>query len=188
MKPMNDISAGLSSSSVEAQIFSLDSIGILLAEWAELAVQALKASPNPFLIAERLHRIGPAAVGPLRSVLREDITQEVKVLAAIVLRKLGDKAGVPILIEVLRTKGIYSCLVARLLATNGDQEAGPAILHGLKDLDAKRVDDIVSYVEALGLLGLEIPNEMKFRLTQKCMPWQVRTLFEADLPPSTPQG
>lgn len=175
---MDAISQKLLSAHLEEQAQAFDEISSKLEEWSALAIQLLIHSPDRFLIAERLARLGPVCIAPLKEVLRTELEREVLVLASLVLFQLGDLTGVPILLEVLRQNELGSCLAAGMLAARNRQEAGPALLEGLQKLEVKRFDEIVAYVQALRTLQIHLPEEVIFKLTQPDVAWQVRSLFD----------
>lgn len=134
---MDSISQKLLSDHLEDQCKAFDEISATLQEWSGLAIRLLIKSPDRFLIAERLGRLGPICIEPLKEVLRTESEREVLVLASLVLLQLGDLTGMPILLEMLRQNGLYACLAAGMLASRNRQEAGSALLEGLQKLEVE---------------------------------------------------
>ena len=183
------LAAFLNETNIEKQAYAIDEAIRLNRLLAFSSVCALRDGQDRYFIAERLPRFGSIVVEPLKSLLEESREAEVKVLASLVLLRLGSRAGVPVLLDALLTEPAerYASLVARTLAANGIGEAGAVIiarLHGT-DLSVTSVgksfgsnpskDMIVSLLAALKTLTITLPPDLQQRLEAPKLPVEIRS-------------
>jgi len=141
-------------------------------------VQEIVAIPQRFLIAERLHRLGPTVIEPLQSLLVKSDNSEVKILSSLVLLQLGSRAGLEELLKAVVVDRTYALLIARHLATNKVYESVDRITNRLRSTDNSQIDLIVGLLTALVELRGEVPEDLMSRFQQPSTPWQVRTLID----------
>ena len=153
------------------------------------SVCALRDNQDRFFVAERLPRFGSVVVEPLEALLQEPAEWEAKILASLVLLRLGSYTGVPVLLEALRIEPAerYTSLVARTLAANSIGEAGDAIIVRLRgsDLTADTLgksfasnadkDLVVSLLFALKTLAITLPPDLQQRLEAPELPIEIRS-------------
>lgn len=174
---LSKIENQLHSDAPAEQIAAFDEIRTLCDAWAMSAVSAMRKSPNPFLIAERLPILGTSCIAPLRTILASDQDPEMQVLASMALLKLGDPVGVGKLLAEVRNVGRYASLAVAFLSPYSSAEVVNTIYEGLERLDQNQVDLVVAYILALKKLGVEIHRKVIDRFTGLETPWQIRTLF-----------
>lgn len=170
--------ADLSSDDIEVQIPALDILCDLVGQIVEASVGALRRSPTRFLVAERLPRLGSAAVVPLERLLKESPDEETRTLASLVLLRLGSRAGVPRLLEAVTDSSEYSGLAANLLAESKVGEVTDRIVTKLRSSDPADIDLIVSLLNALKACRTDLPPDLLQKFSNPSLPWQIRTMVE----------
>lgn len=138
--------------------------------------ELLTDDEHAYLVAERLPPLGSAALPELRTIMRDaGHTQTVRVLAALVGFEVGDRhESLSILLDEIEHGGEIGPLAARRLAERQIRELEPALLAVLATTDASEADAVVSYLEALHLLGSHLPAAQRERLAGSGV-WQVTT-------------
>lgn len=170
----------LASDDPETQTRAVESIAAEVARAAEACVAALGRGPNRFLIAERLHWLGTAAVRPLERLIAEDGDSEARVLGAVVLLQLGSRAGAPLLLDAIRTGHPDSTLAAMWLAKSGVTEVGDMVERELDCSDLSNVDRDLAYMDVLKVLGRPLPVSFARRAQEDAAPWQLRLVMAQD--------
>src|SRR5262245_7907862 len=89
--------ANLDNLSPDVQIQALEELSQAVVVLVEKAVNTLKSSPHPFLVAERLNRFGSLVIEPLETLINSDVSSETKILASLVLLQVGSRVGLPYL-------------------------------------------------------------------------------------------
>jgi hypothetical protein len=168
----------MTSGQPDRQIPALDQACHLVNHLVQIAVDALEAGPERFLVAERLHWLGPTAVGPLEVLLMRTDNSEVRILASLVLLQLGSRVGIHWLLQGVLEDHNYAGLVVGHLAKNGIYEAVDRIVARLRVSDAADLDLIVASLDALETLKADLPSDLLTKFTAPSMPWQVRTAAE----------
>jgi hypothetical protein len=168
----------LTSGELDLQIPALEQVCQVVDHLVKSAVHTLETGPERFLIAERLHRLGPTAVGPLESLLMNTENAEVRILGSLVLLQLGSRAGIHWLLKAVLEDHNYASLVVGHLAKNRVHEAVDGIIARLRGSDAADVDLIVSFLTALETLKVDVPSDLIDRFEKPSMPWQVRKVVD----------
>lgn len=138
--------------------------------------ELLTGDEHAHLIAERLPRLGSAVLPELRKIMNSaECTQTVRVLAALVGFEVGDRhESLSILLDEVEHGGEFGPLAARRLAERQILELEPALLAVIAITEPSQVDSVVSYLEALHLLGSRLPAGQRERLAGSGV-WQVTT-------------
>ncbi len=158
---------------------------------ADAAVSALQSGQDRYFVAERLPQFGSVVIAPLQALLTESTDDEVQILAALVLLRLGSKAGVTVLLHAVLTEPIdrYAALIVERLAANGIQEAGDAILARLRQFRRDAVDYgkpfesnaskdfVVTSLHALPGLDIALPPDLQVYFTAEIMPVEIAALL-----------
>src|SRR6266496_609610 len=168
----------LSSVQLDRQIPALEQLCEVVNYLVEVAVDRLEAGPERFLVAERLHKLGGTAVGPLELLLMKTDNGEVKILASLVLLQLGSRVGTHWLLQGVLEDHTYACLIVRHLAKSRIYEAVDRIIARLRVSDATDLDLIVGFLDALERLNVDVPSDLLAKFTAPSMPWQVRAAIE----------
>ena len=118
--PLTSIYQELASPNRETQSFAITKATDLCQSLASTVTKLLPQHQNRFLIAERLAQFGTLAIPELQNILK-NITcdPEAKVLASLVLIKLGNTDGVSLLLSEISNRGEYDLLAAQHLANQG---------------------------------------------------------------------
>ena len=173
-----ELRSNLLSEDLERKIPALDAACELVQEVVKIGVQILEKGPERFLVAERLHRLGPTIIEPLQSLLIRSNESEVQILASLVLLQLGSEVGVSTLLQALEIDRRYVLLIARHLAANKIHDSIDRIVFRLRGADDSEIDLIVGLLTALGTLEAKVPEDLLERFEQSSMPWQVRRVVE----------
>ena len=158
---------------------------------ADAAVYALQTGQDRYFVSERLHSFGSVIVEPLQALLTESPESEVQILAALVLLRLGSKAGLPILIDAILTEPAdrYASLVVGRLAANGIREAADSMTTRLRQLSPDAIDlgksfesnpnkdFVVSLLSAMQTLGTTLPPDLQQQFTAQEMPVEITALL-----------
>ncbi len=110
--------AELKGDDLETQVIAVEQLTGMVNLIAVEMVEALRVSPAPFLIAERIHKIGTVIVEPLERLVKESGDWEIKTLASLSMHYAGGQSeiGYQWLLEALRTGDDYCCVIAKILA------------------------------------------------------------------------
>ncbi len=158
---------------------------------ADAAVYALQTGQDRYFVAERLPSFGSVIVEPLQALLNESPDDEVQVLAALVLLRLGSKAGIPILLNAVLTEPAdrYASLVVERLAANRVSEASEAIMTRLRrfspaDVDLGKSfesnpnkDFVVTALHALQELAVALPEDLAGQFTVPSIPIEITSVL-----------
>jgi hypothetical protein len=171
--------ARLESGELEEQIRALDEATAILKEFGKRLVDRYVRCDDRYLIAERLIRFGPFVIEPLKEVLSQAEDIELRTLSATVLLYLGDRAGVPMLIEIISSDETFSalCLAASLLAKAQIFEVGDSIIKRLRSLtltNRPHIREIQCLLVALEKLGRTLPSDLVERFQGSDVPWEVQ--------------
>ncbi|GEM_PF-6101261 len=147
--------------------------GISAAEYDALTVFLEKTSLTKVIAAERMLALGSRIRPAVRNLMDRTSDPEIKIVAALMLRKFNDLSGIPILLEALRRRDPYSNLVAQALADSKIQEAGPIILQRIESDNSIDPYSLADYIAALRLLHIEIPQQLRDKLlsSPNCHPY-----------------
>ena len=161
---------------------------------ADAAVYALQHGQDRYFVAERLHNFGSVIVKPLQALLKESTDTEAKILASLVLLRLGSKAGIPVLLEAVLAEPVdrYAALVVERLAANGISEASPAIIARLGQFNFTEAelgksfasnankDFVVSSLHAMQTLNAPLPQDLLNYLTAPGVPIEIASALSSD--------
>lgn len=173
--------ARLESDSPEEQAAALDEATAMLKEFGRRVVDRFVRCDDRFIIWERLARFGPFVVDPLKEVLAHTADPELRGLSATVLLKLGDKTGVPVLLDIVSSDETLLCQAAARLAEAQVVEAADRMIERLRSLEfTKRLDilGIQCLLVALKKLGRTLPADLLERFQSSDAPWEVRIYLE----------
>lgn len=159
------------------QAVAIEQAAALVDDLAAAAANALERGHNKFIVAERLHLLGPAIVPHLQNIATKSIGQEARVLAALVLLQLKDRTGVPVLLTAVEESSDYAGLCANHLARANIDGAQAAIERRLAAAHLDEVDLVVSLIMALRTMNRELSPDLIRRFKDGEAPWQIRTLL-----------
>ena len=177
----------LNASDTQTQAQAIDEAIQVNSLLADAAVYALQHGQDRYFVAERLHNFGSIIVEPLQALLREAADAEAKILAALVLLRLGSKSGIPVLLDAVLAEPVdrYAALIVERLAANGVGEASPAIIARLRQISLTEVDlgksfesnadkdFVVSSLHAMQTLNAALPQDILTRLTAPGVPIEI---------------
>ena len=184
----------LNASDTKAQAQAIDEaiqVNFLL---ADAAVYALQHGQDRYFVAERLHNFGSVIVEPLQALLKESTNTEAKILASLVLLRLGSKVGISILLEAVLTEPVdrYASLVVDRLAANSISEASTAIIARLRQFILREADlgksfesnadkdFVVSSLHAMQTLNSPLPQDLLTYLTALGIPVEINSLLSSE--------
>ena len=158
---------------------------------ADAAVYALQTGQDRYFVSERLHSFGSVIVEPLKALLTESLDGEVQILAALVLLRLGSKAGLPVLVDAVLTEPTdrYASLIVERLAANGIHEAADAMTTRLRQFSLESVDlgksfesnpnkdFVVSLLSAIQTFGVALPPDLQQRFIAQEVPVEITALL-----------
>ena len=161
---------------------------------ADAAVYALQHGEGRYFVAERLHNFGSIIVEPLQALLKESNDTEAKILASLILLRLGSKAGIPILLEAVLAEPVdrYAALVVGRLAANGVRQASELVVTRLRQLSAEKVnfgksfesnankDFVVSSLQAMQTLNSPLPQDLQSYLTAPGLPIEIISMLSRE--------
>ena len=161
---------------------------------ADAAVYALQHGQDRYFVAERLHNFGSIIVEPLQALLKESADTEAKILASLVLLRLGSNAGIPVLLEAVLTEPVdrYASLVVERLAASGVSEAGPAIIARLRQSSLEEddlgksfesnadKDFVVSSLHAMQTMDAPLPQDLLTYLTAPGVPIEITSALPSN--------
>jgi hypothetical protein len=162
--------ANLDNLAPDVQIQALEELSEAVVVLVEKAVDTLKSSPHPFLVAERLNLFGSLVIEPLERLINSDVSSETKILASLVLLQFGSKVGLPYLLEAIVTDHNYACLATGHLVKAGVTEVGDRIIARLRLCQLEEVDLILCLVQGLKDLGIQLPSDARTRFTSPGAP------------------
>jgi hypothetical protein len=96
----------------------------------------------------------------------------------LVLLQQNSKAGVPILLNAIRSDREYAGLSAQHLATVGIKDAINPICDRLRHSELQEIDLIVSLLDSLSKLDAELPQDLLKRFSADNIPWQIKTICQ----------
>lgn len=178
---LNTALAHLESDLPEEQAAALDEATAMLQEFGRRVVDRFVRCEDRFIIWERLARFGPFVIEPLQEVLLQSEDPEVRGLSATILLKLGDKTGVPVLLDIISSDEALLCQAAARLAEAQVVEAGDRMIERLRALQFTKKLDIVGIqclLVALKKLGRTLPADLLERFQSADTPWEVRIYLE----------
>ncbi len=165
------------SDDLEMRLLALDErIARTQAEVNACLQELLTNDKHAHLVAERLPRLGSAALPGLREIMLDaSHTEAIRVLAALVGFSVGDRQeSLALLIEEVTRNGEFGPLAAARLGEGQIRELEPALLAALAVTATSEIDTIVSYLEALHIVGGRLPVAERERLAGGGA-WQVTT-------------
>jgi len=176
---LDRVLARLESDAPEEQAAALDEATAILKEFGRRLVDRYVRCNDRYIIAERLFRFGPFVIEPLKEVLSHAEDIELRGLSATVLLYLGDRTGVPMLIEIIASDETFStlCLAAGLLAKAQIAEAGDSIIKRLRSLtftNKLHIREIQCLLVALEKLGRTLPIDLVERFQGSEAPWEIQ--------------
>jgi hypothetical protein len=129
-----------------------------------------------YLVMERLPRLGSAAVPALRKLAATDPDREVQAMAALVALELNDLSLAERVVAEIEAGRPLAPLAARKAAQRQVNGTEAAVLAALSQTNPDEVDELVAYLDALGILGAALPVAQRDRLQRG--PWQVTSAIE----------
>lgn len=178
---LDTVLARLESDYPSEQAAALDDATAILKDFGKRLVDRFVRSDDRFIIWERLARFGPFVIEPLKEVLLHTADPELRGLSATVLLKLGDKSGVPALLEIISSNETVLCQAATCLAEAQITEAGDRIIERLRSLtftEKLHIIEIQCLLTALKKLGGVLPSDLIERFQGSDAPWEVRIYLE----------
>ena len=163
----NKIINDLVSENFETQCIALEQVSDLSTVLAKQGVKALEVSQNPFLIAERLIKLGSIIVKPLESFIESLKECEKRTIASILLLQLGSYKGLKNVIAELENKGENEYLASRVLIEQNVPGVDNLIIDRLRKFSTEElqnektsiyVENLLSY---LGRLNVALPSDLE---------------------------
>jgi len=190
---LTQLAVFLSASDAKTQGQAIDEAIQVNSLLADAAVYALQNGQDRYFVAERLPNFGSIIMEPLQALLKESADAEVKVLASLVLLRLGSKAGVPDLLQAVLTEPVdrYAALIVDRLAACGISETGEAVINRLRQLSLKEIDFgksfesnankdfVVSALHAMQTLNFPLPQDLLNHLTAPGLPIEITSIFSS---------
>jgi len=158
------------------QAYALDEATAILKEFGRRLVDRFVRCEDRFIIWERLLRFGPFVIEPLKAVLSYTNDPELPGLSAMVLLSLGDRTGIPILLEIISSSETLLCQAAACLVGAQVVEVGDRMIERLRSLDYTKKLDIAGIqclLISLKKLGRTFPPELIERFQRPDVPWEV---------------
>src|SRR5579863_8490314 len=147
METMNlhTVLARLESDALEEQAAALHEAAAILKEFGRRLVDRFVRSDDRFIIWDRFLRFGPGpfVIDPLKEVLSHTEDPELRAYSAAALLILGDRTGVPILLEIISSDEIFLYLAAAYLAKAQVDEAGDRMISRLRTLEFTKKSHIL---------------------------------------------
>jgi hypothetical protein len=167
----------LESDNPEEQAIALDEAVAILDRFCRAVVDRFVRCEDRFIIWERLFRLGPFLIEPLKEVFLQTQDSELRGLSAMTLLKLGDRIGLPNLLEMILTEDDLLFPVVSLLAQMQVLEASDFMIKRLKSLSFDRILHIQSLIAALERLGTSLPSDLIERFQAPDTPWEIREMI-----------
>ena len=191
---LTQLATFLNASDTQTQAQAIDEAIQVNSLLADAAVYALQHGQDRYFVAERLHNFGSIIVEPLQALLREAADAEAKILAALVLLRLGSKSGIPVLLDAVLAEPVdrYAALIVERLAANGVSEASPAIIARLrhmnlteanlgKSFESNAVKDfVIASLYAMQTLNAPLPQDLLTCLTAPGLPIEITSALSSD--------
>ncbi len=188
---LGQLAVFLNASDTETQSQAIDEAIQVNSLLADAAVYALQNGQDRYFVAERLHNFGSIIVEPLQALLEESIDAEVKILAALVLLRLGFKSGVPVLLNAVMTEPVerYAAFTVSRLAANGVSEAVEVMIARLRQFKRDEVDlgksfesnankdFVVSSLHAMQTLNAPLPPDLRRWLAEPGTPIEIASVL-----------
>lgn len=173
---LNSVLSRLESDDPGEQAYALDEATAILKEFGRKVVDRFVRCEDRFIIWERLFRFGPFVIEPLQEILLHTEDPELRGLSATVLLKLGDRTGIPILLEIISSDETLLCQAAARLAEAQVVEAADCMIERLRSLDYTKKLDIAGIqclLISLKKLGRTFPPDLVERFQRPDVPWEV---------------
>lgn len=157
----------LISENIEIQCLAIEQLSDVSTIIAEQSVKALETTNNPFLIAERIVRLGTIIVTPLEKFIEQEIDDEKKVLASIVLLKLGSQKGLDNIITEVRKKGENEYLAINSLVESNIPNVDDLIIERLRQFSLEEFQNVKTSIFISNLfsylkrLEVSVPEDIK---------------------------
>lgn len=167
---ISDVRKCLLSGELDVQVAALKEAQKLIDEISELAVSGLLHADNPLIYADRLFALGPSTVPHLEALYGSSEHGYLRTCVAMLLLSLGSRSGVEDVLEALNLEDQNQFLAANKLASAGIKSAIGPIENLLrtyvftKPLDDSLAPKIGSFINALKILGAEIPTDIREHL------------------------
>ena len=174
---LNTVLVRLESDSLREQAAAMDEAASILNEFGRRGVDRFVRCEDRFIIWERLSRFGVFVIDPLKEVLALTEDHELQALSAMVLLKLGDRTGIPVLLKIIVSDETLLCPAAARLAEAQVVEAGEQMIERLRSLeltDKQHVYGIQCLLIALKKLGRTLPPDLVERFQRTDASWEVR--------------
>ncbi len=190
---LTQLAVFLNASDAKTQAQAIDEAIQVNSLLADAAVYALQNGQDRYFVAERLPNFGSIIMEPLQALLKESADAEVKVLASLVLLRLGSKVGVPDLLQAVLTEPVdrYAALIVDRLAACGVSETSEAVINRLRQLSLKEIDlgksfesnankdFVVASLHALQTLNLPLPQDLLDHFTAPGLPIEVTSTLSS---------
>ena len=177
---LQEINVGIESNDIEILVKSVEKAALQVKSLVDAVLHAFEASSDRYFIAERLYMFGPCIIEPLRKVYHNTTNQEAKVLAAIVLMRLGsDIESDALLHEVSEGTGGLVCLAAKKLAEIKNNQLKYVIVKRLRTCDISQ-SDIISCLLWVLIEDLreQLPDDIVHRINTDKAPIDLKLTIE----------
>jgi len=191
---LTQLAVFLNASDTKTQAQAIDEAIQVNSLLADAAVYALQNGQDHYFVAERLPNFGSIIIKPLQALLKESADAEVKVLASLVLLRLGSKAGVPGLLQAVLTEPVdrYAALIVDRLAACGISETSEAVINRLRQFSLTEIDlgksfesnalkdFVVSSLHAMQTLDFPLPQDLLNHLTAPGLPVEITSILSSE--------
>lgn len=167
----------LESNSLQDQAEALDEAYAIFQEFGRRVVKRFIECDDRFIIWERLLRFGPFVIDPLKEVLSHTKDHELRALSAMVLVVLGERSGVPILLDTIASDEELLCPAVVSLVRGQIMEAGEVMIQRLRTLEYSsklRINGIQCLLSALKTLKISLPPDVIERFRHPDTPWEIQ--------------
>lgn len=180
----DDIIKSLRSRDLEKQDSAFKEITTLMARVAEESIKAMCESANPVVVAENIFQVAYAFRPPLEKLFSTTSSHELKSISASLLVQMGSRIGIEHLLHTIRTGTDYDLLAATSLAKVGVEDAIPALIERLENLQSafyskrENAPMINTFLSALVKLGGKLPAHLRERFTAPDVPPDLSRFIE----------
>jgi hypothetical protein len=174
-----ELEARLFSGNLGVQVAALKEARRTIEDISKAAVQGFGHTSNPLIYADALSALGQAIVPHVEELYDSYEKGESRTALAIMLLFLGNRAGVSDALGALSMENSNHLLAASKLANAGIREAVEPLTRLLRayafnePMDNTYGPKIGTLIDSLTKLGVDIPSDIKERLTAPGVPRRV---------------
>jgi hypothetical protein len=173
---IEQIIKSLKSGDLEKQDSAFKEMNLLVANFADEAVDALREASSPIVVAEDIFLVADKIRTAVQRLYSSTASQELKSISACLLVQMGSRIGVEHLLHVIRTGSDYDTVAATSLANAGLREALPALITRLASfeptfyLKRENAPVVHTFLVALDKLGGKLPAHLRAKFSAPDVP------------------